>query len=72
LTGRYPPTTSDCNNVGNNSPAATAVTPPRIKGAGIRVTLQYNPANLRFIPTTFFGTPILTTLPAYTAGSVME
>jgi hypothetical protein len=66
----YPPpnlSSSDCNNVNNNLPPTT-----RIKGDAIRVTMQYNPSNLMFLPTTFFGVPIMNTLPAYTASAVME
>jgi hypothetical protein len=48
-------------------------TPPgRTRGGRITVTLQYNPSNLMFVPTTFFGVNVLNTLPAYTASAVLE
>lgn len=53
---------------------ATQPTKPtnRDRGSPVRVTLQYNPSNLMFIPTTFFGVPVMNSLPAYTASAVME
>jgi Flp pilus assembly protein TadG len=63
----YTPGTVDCNNVANNVPATT-----RQRGGPIKVTMQYDPSNLFFLPATFFGIPVLRTLPSYTASSVME
>ena len=63
----YSPTTPNCSNAAANSPATT-----RQRGAAIRLTMQYSPSNLLFLPSTFMGVPILTTLPAYTASAMME
>ncbi len=56
------------------APPATQPTAPanRTRGGAITVTLQYNPSNLMFIPTTFFGVNVMNTLPSYTASAVME
>jgi hypothetical protein len=53
--------------VASNIPATT-----RVRGASIKVTMQYDPSNLMFIPTTFFGIPVMQTLPPYTASAVLE
>jgi hypothetical protein len=63
----YSPTTSNCSSATGNSPATT-----RQRGAALRLTIQYNPSNLLFLPSTFLGVPIITTLPAYTATAMME
>lgn len=77
---------SPANTSGFNTPCYTTVpysfpVPPamqpsqpvgRTRGTPIKVTLRYNPSNLMFIPTTFFGAAVLNSLPAYTATSVME
>jgi hypothetical protein len=63
----YTPGATNCAAVTGNTPATT-----RVRGGPIKVTMQYNPASLMFIPSTFFGVPVLQTLPAYTASSVME
>ena len=68
----YAPGTVNCANASLNSPATT-----RVRGSGLRLTVQYNPTNLIFLPTTFgFGpwlqVPIRTTLPSYTAAAMME
>src|SRR5690242_21366101 len=68
----YTPTTVNCANASLNSPQPGAVTPPRTRGGALRLTVQYNPTNLIFLPTTFFGVPIRTTLPSYTAAAMME
>jgi Flp pilus assembly protein TadG len=78
-----PANTNGFNSPCYTMPAANPSIPPapatqptqpanRARGSPIRVTLQYNPSNLMFIPTTFFGIPVLNTLPAYTATAVME
>ncbi|HEY7060347.1 MAG TPA: TadE family protein [Chloroflexota bacterium] len=55
-------------------PPASQPTQPtnRTRGMPIKVTLQYNPANLMFLPTTFFGVSVMNSLPSYTATAVME
>jgi hypothetical protein len=63
----YTPGATNCATVAGNTPATT-----RVRGGPIKVTMQYNPSNLMFIPPTFFGVPVMQTLPAYTASSVME
>jgi hypothetical protein len=63
----YTPGTANCTTIASNVPATT-----RVRGGPIKVTMQYNPSNLMFIPSTFFGVPIFQTLPAYSASSVME
>jgi hypothetical protein len=68
----YTPTTTNCANASLNVPQPGAVTPPRVRGGGLRLTIQYNPTNLIFLPTAFFGIPIRTTLPSYTAAAMME
>jgi hypothetical protein len=63
----YTPGSSNCSVVASNIPATT-----RVRGASIKVTMQYDPSNLMFIPTTFFGIPVMQTLPPYTASAVLE
>jgi hypothetical protein len=67
FTPAYAPGTVNCTNAALNSPATT-----RVRGGAVRLTMQYNPTNLLFLPTTFFGIPIRTTLPAYSVSAVME
>jgi hypothetical protein len=55
-----------------NCTAGTPDPNERQRGGRITVTLQYNPSNLMFLPTTFFGVNVLNTLPAYTATAVLE
>jgi hypothetical protein len=43
-----------------------------VRGAALVISQQYSPSNLLFLPSTFFGTPILQTLPVYSAAAVME
>ncbi len=63
----YTPTTANCTTAASNSPATT-----RVRGNAIQVTIQYSPSNLMFLPTTFLGIPVMSTLPAYTSAAVME
>ncbi len=63
----YSPSTVNCSNASANSPATT-----RVRGDVLHLTMQYNPTNLIFLPTTFLNIPIRTTLPAYTAAAMME
>lgn len=44
----------------------------RIAGDPVTVSLQYNAADLMFLPTTFFGFTIPTTLPSLSATMVVE
>ena len=67
FTPAYTPGSSDCTTVTGNIPATT-----RQHGSALQVTLQYRPTNLLFLPSTFFGVPILQTLPVYTATAMME
>ncbi len=68
----YTPGVVDCNTQSNNVPQPEDATPPRVRGSWITVSMQYNPTNLLFLPNTFFGVPVLQTLPLYSASKVME
>jgi hypothetical protein len=68
----YQPATANCSNQAMNSPQPEAVTPPRIRGGALALRVQYQPRNLVFLPTSFFGVPVLRTLPPYEAAAVME
>lgn len=69
----YNPATSSCTSVAGNSPAATATpTPNRQRGGNLTLTMRYNPSNLKFLPSSFFGVPILATLPSYSVSRMME
>ena len=71
----YTPGASNCSVVTSNSPPAacpSTYSPCRYRGGSIQLRMQYNPSNLLFLPTTFFGVSIPTTLSWYSAASVME
>jgi hypothetical protein len=67
FTPSYSPGSVNCTNAALNTPATT-----RLRGGAIRLTTQYNPTNLIFLPTSFFGISIRTTLPVYSVSAVME
>jgi hypothetical protein len=62
----------NCNSVAGNIPSVANSTPSRTRGQGITITAAYNPTNLLFLPSTFFGVPIRTTLPSYAATAMLE
>lgn len=71
----YQPGQASCTNVALNVPAADAIPTnpmPRLRGAGIALTLRYQPSNLVFLPSDFLGIPVLPREIRYRAAAVME
>jgi Flp pilus assembly protein TadG len=67
ITPAWEPGTGSCA-----APSAFPTPAPRVRGGPIQVTMQYTPSNIRFLPATFFGVPVMQTLPPYTATAVLE